>query len=173
MKENIRKYIKRYKEILENIESVQTAIDFCVENNRDEILSLNRDQMLYGRDANGNILTPDYHNDPYFETKEAAEKYAQHKYDIESEHESLIKHKNIYGKKPKDTPNILITGRWFQNEMYILTRSKSFELGSTGIKARQIEEKYNPVLGLSPESKQYFWIKYLRYEILKHLGFKK
>jgi hypothetical protein len=153
---------------------VQTAINDCVTKNQDEILSLNRDQILYGRDAKGGILYPSYDNDPYFNDKSEDYKksYIEKKNKLEREHNSLIKHKRLYKKKSSDTPNLIITGSWFQNYLFIRVSGNTFETGSSGKAAPDIERKYLPLYGLSRESKEYFWIKYMRKAIMKHLGLK-
>ena len=111
--------IDRYQTIINNIRSVPKEIDESVSRNKDVLLSLNRDQMLLGRNAQGDLFTPTYLNDPYFKTKKRAEAYANMKYKLESGHKSLLwNNEQVYSNKPKDTPNLIVTGP-FQNAMFI------------------------------------------------------
>lgn len=45
-----------------------------------ELLELNKDQMLLGRNAEGEEFEPTYLNDPYFKSPAAAQAYAAMKY---------------------------------------------------------------------------------------------
>ena len=136
-------------------------LDRLVEEKKDVILQLNRDQLKYGRDSGGNLLTPDYLSDPYFKTPEAAQDYANMKYRLEAGHWFLIKHPLNYPGKPKNTPNLIVRGD-FQHGMHITTGAGRHTIDSTYDASGDIESKYNDkVFGLSPEAVRYLWEVYL------------
>ena len=49
------------------------VIEFCVQNWFYELVDLNRDQLLLGRNTDGELLSPTYQNDPYFRTSAQAQ----------------------------------------------------------------------------------------------------
>lgn len=59
------------------------------------ILDLNRNQLLHGLDENGNLL-PRYVDDPFFKTREAAERYADWKDRINPNNETPSGIMNFY-----------------------------------------------------------------------------
>lgn len=163
---------KRIKRIQKNLTHIGDKIGEVVESRKDVILSLNRDQMLLGRDAEGKVLSPTYLDDPYFTSPDKAERYAHMKYKLESEHRAMIEHPSLYPDKDKNTPNLIVTGV-FQSGMFINVGSGTFTIGSTYKDSNDIESKYRGlVFGLSPESKEYFYNHYLK-ERLKTLIFRK
>ena len=163
---------KRIKRVQKNLTHIGDKIGEVVESRKDVILSLNRDQMLLGRDAEGKVLTPSYIDDPYFKTKRHADMYRHMKYKLESEHRARIEHPSLYPDKDKNTPNLIVTGV-FQSGMFINVGSGTFTIGSTYKDSNDIESKYRGlVFGLSPESKEYFYNHYLK-ERLKTLIFRK
>ncbi len=166
---NIQDRIERYKKIRENISKVPDAIDKIVSDNKDVLLSLNRDQLLFGRNSEGKLLAPKYLQDPYFKTKAQAESYARMKYKMESVHNSrLWVDIQLFPYKPKDTPNLIVTGS-FQDGMFILTGKDQYQLGSTYKDTPAIDQKYNgKIFGLADKSKDYFYRYYMR-KILKGL----
>ena len=62
------------------------VIEYCVQNWYYEILDLNRDQLLLGRNTDGELLTPTYLADPYFKSKEQAQDYFNCKQSMEQSH---------------------------------------------------------------------------------------
>ena len=51
----IRDLLKRYERIRKRIKTADDTIAKAVEKRKDVLLSLNRDQMLLGRNASGNL----------------------------------------------------------------------------------------------------------------------
>ena len=157
----IRDLIDRIEKVKDNIDSLDSVISDVVRGHSDVILSLNKDQMLLGRDADGKVLTPSYWDDPYFESRAKANRYAGMKYKLESKHRSRIEHPTLYPDKDKDTPNLIVTGL-FQDGMFIQVDDNSHTIGSSYIESDAIESKYRGVVfGLSPESREYFYKNYL------------
>lgn len=154
---SIQDIINRLESIRKNINSVPEIVSKVVEDNKDVILSLNRDQMLLGRDTEGEVLSPSYLQDPYFKSQEAAQAYARMKYALESQHNSYIWNPQLYPDKDRNTPNLIVRGD-FQNAMFITANKTSYTIGSTYIDSPAINSKYkNRIFGLAPKSKEYFY----------------
>ncbi|MDR1562257.1 MAG: hypothetical protein LBS54_04110 [Dysgonamonadaceae bacterium] len=146
--------------------ALKPAINEEVHRTRDVILSLNQDQLLYGRNADGELLKPDYMDDPYFEgDKEKALNYLNGKINLEDMHESLIRFPelNLFTGKPRGTPNLIINGAWFMNHLFINVGEGTYTIGSYGIKEGDISKKYNNrTYGLAPPSRRHYYFEYLR-----------
>lgn len=170
MKQQLKNKIEQLRKLSQTISSVPQIVDNVVSDNKDILLSLNRDQMLLGRDNEGNILSPSYLLDPYFKTQEAALNYARMKYSLEQQHKSLIWNPvYLFPDKDKNTPNLIVTGL-FQDHLFITTGSGKYEISSTYIDSSDINRKYNnKVFGLAPQSRNYFWLEYIKPILLKAL----
>lgn len=165
----IQELIKKFEAVQKSISEIPVTVSNIVVREQNVLLSLNRDQMLLGRNAEGEVLTPSYLDDPYFDNSRQAEAYANMKYRLESEHKARIENPTIYPDKDRNTPNLIVTGP-FQDNMFILPEGQSFLLGSTYSDARDIEEKYHGlVFGIAPASKMFFYKNYLRPALLKLL----
>jgi len=158
--------IKQVKERFEMAyNALPSVIADTVQRTQDVLLDLNRDQLLYGRDADGKALTPGYTQDPYFKTRAAAEAYLKMKQGLEGEHKGLRTFTSVqlYPEKDSNTPNLLVNGRLFFNYFFIRITQESYEIGSTGEAAAKIESKYNNrVYGLAPKSKEFYYFSYIR-----------
>jgi hypothetical protein len=138
----------------------------------DVLLDLNRDQMLYGRDAKGEVLTPDYVDDPYFKKFRnpilRAVNYKKMKMALEDTHYGRMRfgHVQLFPDKSEDTPNLVVNGNWFMNLLFINVDKESYTIGSSGIAAADIQTKYaaygHPVFGLAPVSKKYYYFGFIR-----------
>lgn len=170
MKKEILNRIVKYKRFSKNVEEMPSVISKVVATYKDVLLSANRDQMLLGRDADGNELGPSYLQDPYFDTPAEAQAYARMKYALESLHRMRLWNPfQLFPDKDRNTPNLIVTGP-FQDSMFINTSSTSYTIGSTYIASSDINTKYKGrIFGLAPESKQYFWTEFLRKELIKSL----
>lgn len=171
MKSQLRNKIAQFRQISESIRTVPEVLEKVISDNKDVLLSLNRDQMLLGRDADGNILSPSYLQDPYFKTQEAAQSYARMKYALESSHRSLLwTPVQLYQEKDRNTPNLIVTGL-FQDGLYITTGGGSFDINSSYIASGDINKKYKGrVFGIAPKSNEYFYLEFIKPTLLKHLG---
>lgn len=172
--------IAGFKRKFENLygnsgEKILTILSDEVRKSSDVILDLNRDQLLYGRDANGEELTPGYLSDPYFKSFEQAKSYFIAKFKLEQEHMNRMYYNKVqlFPKKDRNTPNLLITGELFFNHFYINVSNNSYTIGSNGSAASDIEAKYGKVYGLASASRDFYYKNWLRNalwtEILKHL----
>lgn len=165
----IGEFIEKIEKLKQAINQVPERVTEVVVENQEVLLSLNRDQMLLGRDAEGNTLTPGYLDDPYFDTPEQAAAYADMKYRLESNHRARIENPTIYPDKDRNTPNLIVTGP-FQDNMFILPESDSFLIGSTYPEAKDIDGKYGgKVFGVAPASRDYFYRYYIHPALLKLL----
>lgn len=158
-----------------NGEGIKSIISDEVKKTSDVILDLNRDQLLYGRDAEGKELTPGYLSDPYFKTFEQAKSYFYMKFGMWKEHDALMSYTKIqlFPKKDSNTPNLLVNGNLFYNHFFISINNNSYTIGSSGNAAPDIEKKYGNVYGLAPASRDFYYKNWIRVrlwtEILKHL----
>lgn len=158
-----------------NGEKIHAILADEVNKSSDVILDLNRDQLLYGRDAEGEELTPGYLSDPYFKSFDHAKAYFLMKFKLEQSHKGLVHYTKIqlFPKKDFNTPNLLITGDLFFNHFYINVSNNSYTIGSNGAVASDIEAKYGKVYGLAPASRDFYYKNWLRpilwANILKHL----
>lgn len=158
----IRELIERYDSLRRKLGRVDKTLDSVVEKRKDVLLSLNKDQMLLGRNASGDLFKPGYMNDPYFDSPAQAKAYAAMKERLLPSHNARIENPTIYPAKPSDTPNLIVTGP-FQNAMFILVNPGNFTIGSTYVDAPDIERKYNnDVFGLAPGSAMFFYEAYIR-----------
>lgn len=157
-------------ERLDRIENIDRCLNEVVEKNAHELLELNRDQMLLGRNSSGDPFTPDYLSDSYFKTPVAAKAYADMKYRLESVHRARIRLPLNWPDKDKNTPNLIVTGQ-FQDGMYIRVAQGSFTIDSTYVDSRDIEAKYNgQVFGLAPLAKEFWWDYRLREELRRYIN---
>lgn len=136
-----------------------------------ELLELNKDQMLLGRNAEGEEFEPTYLNDPYFKSPAAAQAYAAMKYGLEFVHKSRLTFPLNYPDKPKDVPNLIVTGN-FQDGMFLKTTADSFIIDSRYDESRDIERKYNnKVFGLTSLAKEFWWNYRLCEAIRRYIDF--
>lgn len=136
---------------------------------KEDLLGVQRDQTLLGRDAKGEEFTPGYREDPYFTSAAAADRYARFKDAIYPIHKNLIFHFINYPEKSTDTPNLIITGS-FQDRYYINITENTHTLGSRWERAEDVERKYNNnVFGFAPLSRKYLWEYFLAQKIKEYL----
>lgn len=129
---------ERVRKLAQNIEKQVAAI---IDNTKEEIVKKNRQQLLDGVKSDGTELTPSYLNDPYFKTREAAQRYSDFKDKITPSN-----------KRKKGTPNLYINGL-YHNSIKIDVRGEIFKIQSTASIGSDIERKYGEnVYGLTTES---------------------
>lgn len=117
---------------------------------KERIADYNREQLLLGLDSNENYLSPRYSEDPFFKSKESAQRYAQWKNKIEPKRD-----------KPFDVPNLYITGR-FHNSIEVEVGPTEIGLFSDDANSIGIEQKFTTdIYGLNNESKREYIPKHL------------
>ena len=147
------------------------VIEWQVDESGYELLELNKDQMLLGRNTDGELLTPGYLEDPYFRTSAQAQAYAAMKRGLEFVHKTRVTFPLNYPNKPQDTPNLIVTGD-FQDGMFIRNTAESFIIDSRYPESGDIERKYNnKVFGLTPLAKEFWWNHRLREALYRYINF--
>lgn len=167
---NLKDFHDNLMEYRHRIETIPDALAQAITTDADEILSLRKDEILLGRNSDGDPFTPSYLDDPWFNTEEgkrrwgSAYNYSNYKNRMSIIYDDRIGHVLGYPNKDPDTPNLRITlKRWspgenFQDSMFINSGKESFEIGSTYGDADAIDSKYdNKVYPPGPEAKTYFW----------------
>lgn len=164
----IRAIKDRYREAFN---SLPETLSNTVQSTQDVIIDLNRDQLLYGRDAKGDELRPTYLDDPYFKSFEAAkayfiDKWRRNKYLLLNMTFTKVQ---LFPDKDANTPNLIhSTGRLFFNDFRINVGGNKYTVWSDGPAALDIERKYGAVYGLAPESRKYYYYGWLRPAIIRH-----
>lgn len=114
----------------------------ALEKDKEKILSLNRLQLFEGKDSDGNDLSPTYQEDPYFKTRESAQRYSDWKDKITPN-----------PKRKPGVPNLYING-YFHNSIDASVRVDGIQFDSSFDKASSIENKFGShIYGLNDESK--------------------
>jgi hypothetical protein len=175
---SLRQTIDRFQQIRE-IDIYDVSAQMAKEH-EDVLMEMNQDQLLYGRNTEGELLTPGYLDDPYFKTPEAAQRYYNKKVALTSEHHGRFGPRFFFGvqvfpDKPSDTPNLLISGNWFFNHFFINVNQSghSYFTGSKGRVARKIAKKYDyKVYGLAPQSGDFFFRQFTAFQYWTLAGFK-
>lgn len=151
------------------------VIEFCVQNWFYELVDLNRDQLLLGRNTDGELLSPTYLADPYFKSKEQAQDYFNWKQSMEQYHRMRLTFPLNYPDKPSTTPNLIINGHWVHDTMHLIHSSDWFAINIADQELQMdIERKYNrKVFGLAPLSVEFWWNHRLRQELSDYINFRK
>jgi hypothetical protein len=104
------------------------------------IVELNRSQLWEGKTNEGKDITPKYSENPFFKSKESAEKYANWKQKITP------------GKtRKKDVPNLFIDGT-FYDSIYAKLYGDEININSNIALGTKIIAVHKKVLGLNKES---------------------
>jgi hypothetical protein len=116
------------------------------------LLALQKDQLYAGQDANGDSLRPSYLEDPYFKSRDAAQRYSDWKDRLDQRTPNEIFH-----KRPAGTPNLIITGTWFYNTLVADVGNGKLVLRSDSWLFPKLETKYgNALLGLNQTALRYY-----------------
>jgi hypothetical protein len=103
-------------------------IEESMASTKDALLELNKDQLFEGKLSTGADITPSYLDDPYFKTREAAQRYSDWK-------DRITPHSN----RKKGTPNLFING--------YLHNSFTVEVTGSGINFNTSASFGNKVVG--------------------------
>jgi hypothetical protein len=130
----IRETYRKLQRAKENIPIVaQNAID----ETKDFYLDLNREQLMEGKNKVGENLSPSYLDDPYFKSKESAQRYSDWKDKITPN-----------PKRQKGIPNLYINGV-YHNSIKSRVINGKIVIDSSFKSANEIEGTYKGVYGLS------------------------
>jgi hypothetical protein len=124
-----------------------TEVADSVDETKEAMLHLNRQQLLRGLDKEGKYLSPKYSEDPWFKSKESAKRYAAWKKKIEPEKTD----------RPEDVPNLYIVGT-FHSLIKIDVGASEYVFSNTASFASGVEGKFKDIYGLTSESKSETYI---------------
>lgn len=122
-------------------QSIETLTVKAIDQTKEQLLEANRDQLYDGKNRLGQDITPGYLDDPYFKTKESAQRYSDWKDTITPNPD-----------RTKGIPNLYIVG----------TYHKSIKIDVSGLsivytatfRGEDIERKYGEnIYGLGGERK--------------------
>lgn len=128
-----------FSRLLENVD-MNKVIGQAVERNATAILDLNRTQLWDGIGTDGEDLSPNYLEDPFFKTREQAVGYAKWKQAI-----TPNPNRNFF------TPNLFINGFYYES-LRLTLAPEAFEIVAGNSFSMKIEQKYETAEGLTQES---------------------
>lgn len=115
-----------------------------LEENEVDLLNRQSKQLLRGLASDGGYLQPYYSEDPYFKSRESANRYAEWKKTL-----TYPRHKE---DRPTDVPNLYINGK-FHSEIEVEFHSDDLQFVGGTATARDIMGKYGEEnFGLTDES---------------------
>jgi hypothetical protein len=139
--------------------------------NKKVVLDLQESQLLSGQDANGKWLTPSYLNDPFFKSRESAERYRQRKIKKSALHEGLKRY-DIFGRNGGHTPNLIysdtVRKSQFYRQLKVEVADETLRIHSSWSKAPNVENKYPTATGLSPKAFKYIWDNYAKPDLIDY-----
>jgi len=116
------------------------------------LLALQKDQLYAGQDAQGNSLRPTYQDDPYFKTRDAAQRYSDWKDRLDQR-----AHNPLFAKRPSGTPNLIVTGRWLYDTLVADVGGGALRVRSDSWLFSKLEAKYGQaLLGLNQTALRYY-----------------
>jgi hypothetical protein len=118
-----------------------TLASEAIQENDEKILSLNRQQLFDGKKSDGSDLSPTYLNDPYFKTREAAQRYSDWKDKITPN-----------SKRKKGVPNLFING-YFHNSIEVDIDKKGLSFSSNELGIDIVPKFGGDIFGLNSESR--------------------
>lgn len=124
---------------------IEKEVSVIIDNTKEQILIKNKQQLMEGVKEDGNEITPSYLNDPYFKTKEAAQRYSNWKDKITPN-----------SKRKSGTPNLYING-FYHNSITINVRGEKIIIESKESIGKKIEQKYgDSIYGLNETNNQLY-----------------
>lgn len=138
--------------------------------NKDVLLSLQKDQFLAGQNSKGSDLSPSYLEDDYFKSPQKAQNYARWKESHAERYNSLISVPGLFPPKNWMIPNLIVTGVFYDG-LFINIGKKEFEVSSSARMTSGITSKFGAdTFGLNLVSRTYFWNNYLLLVLRKYLN---
>lgn len=117
------------RERLKNF-NAEAIAEKAMEESKGDILKYNQEQLLAGKTRDGTDITPSYLNDPYFKTREAAQRYSDWKDRITPN-----------SKRKSGTPNLYIDGTYHRS-IRVTQSGEVLNFDSTFNGANDIERKF-------------------------------
>lgn len=119
----------------------QAALEKAINETIDQYKELNKAQLYAGKDKHGQDLSPRYLDDPYFKTREEAQRYSDWK--------DKITPNNL---RTPGIPNLFINGTYYNSWQTRISGNK-IETQASYERAKSIEDKFsNDVYGLDDEN---------------------
>lgn len=135
---------------LENKIAALKSFDFEAEaisiitDNKDNLLEMQKKQLMDGIGVDGEYIRPFYSENPYFKTTEKAYAYALWKQKITPN-----------PSRPIDVPNLFINGQYHESLM-ININNDEIEIHGTDNNAADIESVHSTALGINEENRTDF-----------------
>jgi len=149
--------IKGFRNRLVNLNVAEAAAK-AMEATSDQLVLINREQMLEGKRRDGKDISPSYLEDPYFKTREAAQRYSDWKDELTPN-----------PKRKKGVPNLFIIGTYHES-ISALIRGEVIQFNSTFADSVDIERKFGvEIYGLNSEKRVGFIAEFLRPALLKNV----
>lgn len=137
---------------------VELIAEVSVANTKEEMLDLNLEQMMEGKTKEGTDISPSYLEDPYFKSRESAQRYSDWKDKITPN-----------PKRKKGVPNYYINGQ-YHSSIEIEVNGESIDFSSSFSGAADIAQKTGGKLfGLNAEKRVPYIDNYLRKEFMYNL----
>jgi len=146
--------------LYEKVKAVNTdkVIDTAFQNSVSDLGEINKVQLFDGKGNDGQNLTPSYFDDPYFKSRESAQRYSDWKDKITPN-----------PKRQSGTPNLFINGKYYDSRSVFL-RGQNIVYDAT-FKGIEIEGKYaGKVDGLGGDYKKQFLDESLRQNFNKEIS---
>lgn len=140
-------------------------ISDILDRHKSVLVELQKDQLYAGQNAKGKKLAPSYLNDPFFKSKESAQRYSDFKARINPR-----AHNSIFATKDKDTPNLIITGGLIYDTIFANVTDKSLIIDARSSIISIIEQKYTEPFGLNQTAWDFFTEKYLMKELKQEIA---
>lgn len=133
------------KSIADKFRALNTdkIIDESLAETKEAFIKANKKQLLEGKRSDGNDITPSYLDDPYFKTRESAQRYSDWKDRITPN-----------PKRKSGTPNLFIKGP-FHNSIDVSFNRDTISFDASFHAANAIEDKYtSKIFGLGGDIKK-------------------
>lgn len=122
--------------------NLKDQVPRIIDRTKDEYLTIQKQQLMEGKDSSGGDLKPGYLEDPFFKTPKAAAAYLRWK-----------QHITPNPKRNPNAPNLFITGV-FHGSLNVTVGGGFIKTSSSSSIFGSVERKYSgKELGLSPVSK--------------------
>lgn len=126
-----------YRKLQSAKEALPTIAENAINQTKDELLALNKEQMMEGKNKDGQNLSPSYLTDPYFKNPKSAKRYSDWK-------DKITPNPN----RQSGIPNYYINGR-YHNSLKATVQDGKIVVESDFSGAKNIESKAVGIYGLS------------------------
>lgn len=130
--------------IINGLQALDTEKEIItiVDHNKERLTELQKEQMLEGRGIDGEYIRPFYSENPYFKSRESADRYAKWKQKVTPN-----------PKRPLDVPNLIVTGTLLHDKLMAKVMGNVFEIEPTNAKGKEIFNEHPNAQGLDEEKR--------------------